>query len=363
MTVTVSATGLAGDALQYALTNSPPSWATINATTGVVMLQPRTSVSGAFIIDVTATDTTTQETSSPQPMAVTVNKPAAPIVNSIPNQTTTGGQSLIITAAASGTFGDAIEYGLNNAPSWATINPTSGNINLAPPVNVGGQFTIAVIATDTTDQESSNPQSFIVTVDKPFIPPQIGSIPPANLSSGQTQTVDLPVNDLIGDPIRFSLDNAPSWISIDPNSGAITVSPSISVGGSVSVTVLATDEVNPSLVGFQTFTANVQGVPPQIIGTSTTGSAKGTTTVTLYFSEPMNPNSIGNSGNYIVKVSSSAKGKAKKSIGVLAHYGGSNNSVTLTLSKKQKFHIQVTVSGLFAANGAPLGSAFTRMVK
>ncbi|MGO9469526.1 MAG: CARDB domain-containing protein, partial [Isosphaeraceae bacterium] len=364
VTVTAGATGPAGDPLQYGLADNPPSWATINATTGVITLQPPTSVSGGFIIDVTATDTTTQETSSPQPMAVTVAKPPPPTFNSISNQTVTGGQSVTVTATATGPSGDPLQYGLTNSPpSWATINATTGVITLNPPTSVSGGFIIDVTATDTTTQESSTPQSMAVTVDKPLIPPQIGSIQPVNLSSGQTKTVHVSVNDVIGDPLRFSLNNAPSWISIDPSSGAIMVSPPISVGGSFSVTVLATDEVNPDLAGSQTFTANIKGVPPQIIGASTSGSAKGTTAVTLHFSEPMNPNSAGNSGNYIVKVSSSAKGKATKSLGILAHYNGSNNSVTLTLSKTQKFHIEVTVSGLFAANGARMGSAFTRMVQ
>ena len=362
--VTTSATGPAGDPLQYGLTNSPPSWATINPTTGVITLSPTTSVSGAFIIDVTATDTTTQETSSPQPMAVTVAKPGPPTVNSIANQMVTGGQSVMVTASAAGPAGDPLQYGLaNGPPSWATINPTTGVITLSPTTSVSGAFIIDVTATDTTTQETSSPQPMAVTVNRPLIPPQIGSIQPVNLSSGQTQTVQVSVNDVIGDPILFSLNDAPSWISIDPGSGAITVSPPISVGGSVSVTVLATDAVNPSLVGHQTFTANVQGVPPQITGTSTSGSAKGITAITLYFSEPMDPISTGNSGNYVVKISASAKSKVNKSIRVIAHYSSSNSSVTLTLSKKQKFHIQVTARGLFAANGAPMGSTITRKVK
>ncbi len=362
--VTASATGPAGDTLEYGLTNSPPSWATINPTTGVITLNPTTSVNGAFIIDVTATDTTTQETSSPQPMAVTVAKPDPPTVNPIANQMLTGGQSVMVTASATGPAGDPLHYGLTNSPpSWATINPTTGVIKLNPTTSVSGAFIIDVTATDTTTQETSGPQPMAVTVIRPLLPPQIGSIQPLNLSSGQTQTVHVSVNDVIGDPIRFSLNDAPSWISIDPGSGAITVSPPISVGGSVSVTVLATDVVNPSLVGHQTFTANVQGVPPQITRTSTSGSAKGITAITLYFSEPMDPGSTGNPGNYVVKVSASAKSKVNKSIRVIAHYSSSNNSVTLTLSKKQKFHIQVTARGLFAANGAPMGTAFTRKVK
>ena len=124
---------------------------------------------------------------------------------------------MTVTATATGPSGDPLQYGLTNSPpSWATINATTGVITLNPPTSVSGGFIIDVTATDTTTQESSTPQSMAVTVDKPLIPPQIGSIQPVNLSSGQTKTVHVSVNDVIGDPLRFSLNNAPSWISINP---------------------------------------------------------------------------------------------------------------------------------------------------
>ncbi len=356
-TVTTTAIGPPGDTLQYSLIN-PPSWASIVPTTGVITLAPPTSVSGSFPLTVTATDTITQETSNAQAFGVTVNKPNIPTVNPVPSVTVTGGQSQTVTATATGPAGDAsFHFFLNNAPSWASIDPNSGIITVQPPVNVSGQFNMTVIALDNATQEQSTGQSFVATVNKPFIPPQLGAIPTVTVTSGQTQTATATATDVIGDPVLFSLSNAPSWITINPNSGVITVNPPINVGGSASVTVNGTDATNGSLFGTQTFTANVVGVPPQINGFSLAGtSRKGFTGVTIFFNEPMDPNSTGSSGNYTVRISSTAKGKVKKILGAFAQYNGSNNSVFLTFSKKQKFHIQLTIGGIRAANGAGLSS-------
>ncbi len=237
-------------------------------------------------------------------------------------------------------------------------------MTLQPPQNVGAQFSPSVTATDTVTNKTSAAQSFIVTVSKPMIPPAVGAITPASLMSGQSEAIAVPVTDVIGDPIRFSIVGAPSWITIDPNAGVISVSPPVSAGGTFFMTVFATDAVSSNLVGVGTFTANVQGVPPQLTGSSTIGSSKGISGVTLFFNEPMDPNTAGSSGDYTVLVSTSAKAKAKKSLGFSTSYNSSNNSVTLSFSKKQKFHISVVVNGgIHAQNGAPFGSTVTRFVK
>ena len=216
-----------------------------------------------------------------------------------------------------------------------------------------------VNAVDTVTLESSSPTPFSVTVNKPLISPQVLPITTTNLFSGQVMTTAVTATDVIGDSVHFSLVGAPSWISIDPNVGVIAVSPPLSVGGSYSMTVFATDVANPNLVGTQSFTANVQGVTPQVTASSTTGSAKkGISALTVFFNEPMDENTAGNSGNYTVLVSTTAKGKAKKSIAFFAQFNASNNSVTLTLSKKQKFHISMILNGgILSQSRAPLGNS------
>jgi hypothetical protein len=220
-----------------------------------------------------------------------------------------------------------------------------------------------VFADDVTAQVMSGLQPFGVAVAKASIPPRIGPIPTVNLNSGDVRTLGLPVEDAIGDPVRFSLSGAPPWISIDPNTGSITVSPPLSVGGAISAAVLALDTANPSLTGSQTFTVNVQGIPPQIIGFNTNRSRKGATAVTLIFNEPLDAGTAGDPGHYSVTGSTSARGQAKRRIGVVPGYNAANNSVTLRLSRWQRFRVQVIVGGLRAANGATLDSPVTLQVQ
>jgi hypothetical protein len=359
-TIDVSATAPAGDSLTWNLTGQP-SWVTIassGATTAVVTIKPPTSASGSYAFTLTATDTTTQEQSSPVAVNLSVSKPPPPSVTiEGPIQSPTGGQTSMIYVSASAPAGDSLNWSLSGQPSWATIastGPTGAVITLQPPQNVGGPFNFNVYATDTATQETSAAMPASFTVNKPPIPPVIAPIQSVSVSSGQSVSVGVQVTDPIGDPVLFSLANAPSWITIDPNSGTITASPPISFGGSVSVTVLATDTVTPTLVGSQTFTANVQGVPPQVIGASvTTRTRKGARDITIDFSEPMDLGGASNAGHYTVLYSKTARGKVNKVLGgIVAQYDAANNSVILVLPKPEKHHILVTIGGVLAANGA-----------
>ncbi len=359
-TIDVSASVPAGDSVTWAL--SGPPWASITPTgptTAVIALQPHTKDFGSFSLIVSATDTATQETGSTPPFNLTVAKPPPPAVNQVPGQSITGGTNPQVFATPGYVpSGDSLTWSLTGGPSWAQINPGTGVITLAPPVNASGPFSVYVTATDTVTQETSNPMQFLVSVTKPAIPPTFTAAAPSlNLTSGQSQTVGVPAGDAIGDPIRFSLASAPAWVAIDLNTGAVTVSPPISVGGSASVTVQATDVLNPSLYAFETFAVSVQGVVPQVVGESvTTRVKKGATGLTIFFNEPLDPGDAGNAGHYTVRFSKTTRGKINKVLGgVAAQYNATNNSVTLRLPKPQKFHIQVTFDGVRAATGATGG--------
>src|SRR5262245_12666550 len=76
----------------------------------------------------------------------------------------------------------------------------------------------------------------------------------------------------------------------------------------------------------------VEGDRPIPVSVSTVRSRKGAASVTLVFNGPLDPNTAGNPGNYGVKVSTSARGPVRKSIGVFARYNAAHNSVTLQLS-------------------------------
>jgi hypothetical protein len=57
--------------------------------------------------------------------------------------------SVTVQASATDPDGNAVTFGLVNAPSWASINATTGVITFAPPAGVSGVISIEVKANDT----------------------------------------------------------------------------------------------------------------------------------------------------------------------------------------------------------------------
>ena len=239
-TFTATATGPAGDALQFSLSSASPTWASIVASTGVVTMQPPASVSGPFTIDVTATDTSTQETSTAQAVSVTVNEPSAPTVGLIPTQIVTAGQIGTFTATATGPVGDTIQFVLMGAPTWATLTAGTGTVILQPPTSVSGPFIFDMTATDTVTKETSIAQPVIVTVNKPGAP-AVNAIPVQTVTGGGQDLYTATATAPSGDTVQFSLSNQPSWASIIAATGAITLAPPTSVSGSFTIDVTATD--------------------------------------------------------------------------------------------------------------------------
>ena len=80
----------------------------------------------------------------------------------------------------------------------------------------------------------------------------------------------------------------------------------------------------------------------------------------ITFSEPMDPAGAAKSGNYIVGIPTKAHGKKSHGLTLSplafsVHYNPTNDSVTLSLRKSTKKHVQITIrKTLSAANGLTL---------
>ena len=86
-----------------------------------------------YLDEVTESDQTNNTES--YTFTVTAPPPPAPTVNSIPNQTVTGGQSVMVTASATGPAGDSLQYGLVDIPRHglrSTSRPASSRFNPPP---------------------------------------------------------------------------------------------------------------------------------------------------------------------------------------------------------------------------------------
>ena len=113
------------------------------------------------------------------------------------------------------------EYDLLVAPTGMTIEPVSGLIEWTPGQTAAGSHVVKIIAQETAG-DCMQEQIFQITVTGVNVAPQITSDPPLAATEGQTYIYDVQAFEPDGDPITYSLPQAPAGMSILPGVGRIT---------------------------------------------------------------------------------------------------------------------------------------------
>ena len=168
-----------------------------------------------------------------------VNEPPAFI--STPVTTAVVGQLYTYDVAAiDPNPGDTLAFSLDLAPSGMSIDGTTGLIQWTPDSLGDHDVTIRV----TDDEGLFDTQAFAITVTEPLPnePPTITSDPVTTATEHQLYTYDVTAFDPNpGDVLTFSLDLAPSGMSIDGTTGLIQWTPDSSQLGDHDVTARVTD--------------------------------------------------------------------------------------------------------------------------
>ncbi len=193
-----------------------------------------------------------------------LNVVPAPAVNQPPVLTGTGitsPQSATVGVAYStttaGAFSDPdggpLTYSASTLPAGVSIDPQTGIISGTPSTTVGSPFTVTVTATDP--QGASVSTSYVLNV----VPAPAVNQPPVltgtGITSPQSATVGVAYStttagafsDPDGGPLTYSASTLPSGVSIDPQTGVISGTPSTTVGSPFTVTVTATDPQGASV--------------------------------------------------------------------------------------------------------------------
>ena len=158
-------------------------------------------------------------------------------------------------------LGDTLSFSLDVFPSGMTIDPSSGLISWTPTnAQVGDQDVTArvedaALAFDT--------QSFTVSVANVNDAPTTTSAPVTSATEDLPYSYDVDASDPdLGDTLSFSLDQAPTGMSIDPITGLVSWAPDNALVGGQDVTV----RVEDAALAFdtQSFTVSVANVndPP-----------------------------------------------------------------------------------------------------
>jgi hypothetical protein len=195
---TPSAADADGDSLSFAISNRP-SWASFNASTGRFSGAPTNAHVGRRYSNITISVTDGRASAALPAFAIEVRAAAnsAPTISGAPATSITAGLSYDFRPNGSDPDGDTLTYSIQNRPSWASFDSSTGRLYGAPlAAHVGSYANIAIEVSDGAARASL--PSFAITVRQPAI----GS---ALLSwTAPTQNTDgTALTDLAGFRIRY----------------------------------------------------------------------------------------------------------------------------------------------------------------
>ena len=205
----------------------------------------------------TVTDTTGVSAST-QPIPITVGPPASPLTitpTTLPNATIGSPYSATMTATGGV---PAYTWSLSGNPSWLSINPATGVLSGTPTGTSGSTASFTVTVTDSqtpTHSTQSVGQSIVVV---------IGTLTIANTSL-PAATVNTPYSATLNatggiTPYTWSLSGNPSWLSINPSTGALSGTAPGTPGTTPTFSVSVTDSESPAQVNVANFTITINAV-------------------------------------------------------------------------------------------------------
>jgi YD repeat-containing protein len=186
-------------------------------------------------------------------------------------------QVLRYDALATDADGDAITYSLPVKPTGMTVDAATGVLVWQPRSELLGTHDVMLKAAD--GRGGVDLLFFRINVTPPNKKPLITSQPTAEASSGRSYQYQVRALDGDGDPISYSLETAPTGMTLSATTGLLTWTPTAGQVGTQSVTLTASD--GKGGIDTQTFALNVlpsgQNRAPVITSTPRTSTRLGNT--------------------------------------------------------------------------------------
>jgi len=271
---TPTASGPSGLTLTFSVQNLP-SWATFSTSTGTVSGTPSSSNVGTFSNIVISVSDGPAAASLPA-FSIKVSAPAAPTIGGTPATQVNEGQAYSFTPTASGPSGLTLTFSVQNLPSWAAFNTSTGALTGTPSTSNVGTFSNIVISVSDGQASASLP-AFSVQVNT--VPPTISGTPATQVTAGQAYTFTPTASGPAGLTLSYSVQNLPSWATFSIATGTVSGTPSsANVGTFSNIVVSVSDgQASAALPAFSiqvnavvSGTATLTWVPP---ATNTDGSA------------------------------------------------------------------------------------------
>jgi RHS repeat-associated protein len=269
LSVTATATDAdqPANTLTYSLAAAPQGM-TIDPATGTISWTP-SEAQGPSVntVTVTVADNGTPALSDAKSFTVTVKEVnTAPALSPLPDVTIDEQTAFSVTAIATDIDQPAntLTYSLAAAPTGMTVDPATGAIIWTPTEAQGPSVNaVTVTVTDNGTPALADTKSFTMTVKEVNTAPVLSQLSDVTLDELTALSVTATATDADqpANTLTYSLATAPTGITIDPATGAISWTPTEAQGPSVNtVTVTVSDNGTPSLFDAKSFTVTVRDV-------------------------------------------------------------------------------------------------------
>jgi hypothetical protein len=190
-----------------------------------------------------------------------------PSISGTPATTVVAGSRYSFQPSAADTNGDALTFSIENMPSWATFDTTSGVLSGTPSAsNVGSYQSITISVSNGKAIAQLAP--FTIQVSAPAgstppanSPPTITGSPAASVQAGSHYAFQPAASDPDGDALVFSITGQPSWASFSTSTGLLSGTPASTGAGTYPNIVISVSDGHTS-ASLATFAITVTALPP-----------------------------------------------------------------------------------------------------
>jgi RHS repeat-associated protein len=264
-----------GSSLTFAIRTAPSGMA-IDPATGLLTWTPTADQAGSQSVAITVTNAGGAQSVQSFNLQVvatpTPNQP--PSISSAAGAAVALGQTYYYAVKATDPDGDPLTYSLKVAPAGMAID-SSGLITWHPTAAQLGPNPVLVHVDDGRGGSAEQAFTVQVVTQQSNHPPSVTSTPPLAATVGSLYAYNATGNDPDGTPLVWSLDAAPTGMSIDPAQGTVRWTPTADELGSQNVVLRLTNGGGLSVTQSFTVTVRAVNVPPVITSAPPTQAGAG----------------------------------------------------------------------------------------
>jgi hypothetical protein len=239
-------------------------------------------------VGVGGSGTTAAEVSSTPTTANDTLPANAPTIGGTPDTTDAAGTAYSFQPSASDSNGDALTFSIQNMPSWATFDASSGALTGTPTADQVGTYSSIIISVADGAATAQLPAFSIAVTAAPATPatptdspPKITGTPAVTVQAGAHYAFQPSASDPDKNPLVFSVSGQPAWASFNTSTGLLSGTPSSASIGTYSQIVVSVSD-GTKMVSLPAFNiavtappATVTNKPPKITGSPATSVVAG----------------------------------------------------------------------------------------